>query len=236
MATQLSIRCYSFVSQTHTHDYHQLVLPLFGSIEIETEQHHGRVGPGQCVILPCQTEHQFTPSSGGNFLVADLDTLPAALLDLDQPFVRVAEPMQRFCQFVQTQLQHRVSPQLERRMAECFDALLAEQAFAPQLEPRIAKVVEHLENELERTPSLTELAQLACLSLSQFKALFKQQTGKSSMQYLQQLRMHKARALLAHTDTPVGIVASQVGYQDLSAFSHRFAHHFGHPPSKLRAK
>ncbi|MNE96080.1 HTH-type transcriptional activator RhaS [compost metagenome] len=66
--------------------------------------------------------------------------------------------------------------------------------------------------------------------------LFKKETGKTTGEYLLTLRMSKARALLVHTDYPVSLIASQVGYQDLSAFSRRFASHFGYPPRKLRFK
>jgi len=48
--------------------------------------------------------------------------------------------------------------------------------------------------------------------------------------YITELRMEKASALLAHTDLPIRIVAEQVGYQDLSAFSRRFSSYFGQSP------
>ncbi|MGY8870371.1 MAG: helix-turn-helix domain-containing protein [Pseudomonadales bacterium] len=46
--------------------------------------------------------------------------------------------------------------------------------------------------------------------------------------------MAKAHGLLAHTDSPINIVANIVGYQDVPAFSHRFSAYFGHSPSNSR--
>ncbi|WP_350629915.1 helix-turn-helix domain-containing protein, partial [Pseudoalteromonas sp. Q36-MNA-CIBAN-0048] len=43
-------------------------------------------------------------------------------------------------------------------------------------------------------------------------------------------RMQKAKALLTHTDLPIQIIAEQVGYNDLSAFSRRFSLYFGLSP------
>lgn len=236
MAARLSIRSYRFVSHTHYHDFHQLVLPLVGSVDIDTGRHQGRAAPGQCVITLAGDQHRFAPEQGSSFLVADLDELPANMQPLQDSFVRVSAPMQAFCYFAQKQLEHRVSPTLEQQMGGWFVQLMAEQTFLPTMDPRIARVVEHLEKDLSASPSLAELASVACLSLSQLKTLFKKETGKTSGQYLLALRMEKARALLAHTDYPINLIATQLGYQDLSAFSHRFASHFDFSPRKLRSK
>lgn len=236
MATRLSIRSYTFVSHTHAHDYHQLVLPLIGAVDIHTGRHQGRAIPGQGIITLSGDEHTFAPEKGSYFLVADMDKLPQNLQQLDVSFVNVSAPMQAFCFFVQKQLEHRVSPTLELGMGEWFATLLSEQTFLHTLDARIASIIEHFEKDLSLSSSLKELASIACLSVSQLKTLFKKETGKTTGQYLLQLRMEKAQALLVHTDYPINIIANQIGYQDLSAFSHRFSCYFGYSPRKLRSK
>jgi transcriptional regulator GlxA family with amidase domain len=91
-----------------------------------------------------------------------------------------------------------------------------------------------LESDPSAPASLEELSSIAGLSLSQFKALFKKETGKTPGGFLRDLRMEKAKALLVNTDYPITIVAEMVGYIDASSFSHRFASHFGFPPRNLR--
>ena len=149
---------------------------------------------------------------------------------LSTPFTNISSPLLAFCQFVEYQLQHSHNPDLNREIGGLFVSLLAQEPFQAQYDPRISRVLEHLQQDLASTPSVPELAAIACLSLSQYKTLFKQQTGLSTSQFLLKLRMDKARALLAHTDYPVSIVAEQVGYTDLSAFSRRFSEHFGQSP------
>lgn len=114
MAARLSIRYYTFVSHTHSHDFHQLVLPLVGTVDIHTGRHEGRAAPGQCIITLSGDEHHFAPEKGSRFLVADLNGLPSNMQPLQDSFVRVSAPMQAFCFFAQTQLEHRVSPLLEK--------------------------------------------------------------------------------------------------------------------------
>lgn len=230
VATRFSIRSYSLNARAHAHRHHQLVLPLQGVIEIRTNGHQGRIGMGHCVVILAGHEHWFSAAEQARFLVADTSTLPHRMLSLPTPFVSVSAPLQAFCRFVETQLQHQLNPELENRMGTLFEQLLAEQAFQPRIDPRIARVLDWLEADLRRTPTLAELASHACLSLSHYKALFQQEIGQSTGQYLLRLRMDKARALLAHTDYPVHIIAETVGYQDVSAFSRRFSAYFGQSP------
>ncbi|WP_428625477.1 helix-turn-helix domain-containing protein [Sedimenticola sp.] len=231
MTARLSVRSYNLTMCAHAHGHAQLVFPLHGAIEIAVDHSRGRVGPGQCVVIPAGHQHSFRADERSRFLVVDLPQLPASMQRLPLPFASVAAPLQAFCLFAEKQLQHQLNRTIEQRMGELFDELLREQDFMPRVDPRIARVLEQLEVDLSETPSLTTLASLACLSLSQYKALFKKQTGKTTGQYLLALRMERARALLANSDCPISRVAEQVGYQDASAFSRRFARYYGQPPS-----
>lgn len=236
MTAKLSIRSYTFVSHTHAHDHHQLVFPLIGAVDMHTGRHTGRGLPGQCIITLARDEHTFAPEKGSYFLVADLSELPENIEQLQESFVRVSESVQAFCFFVQKQLESRISPTLESSMGEWFFQLLSEQPFLLNTDKRISRAIELLENDIRMSPSLDELASVACLSISQFKALFKKETSQTPGQYLLHLRMEKARALLVNTDYPINVIAGDVGYQDSSAFSSRFSQYYGYPPRKLRAR
>ncbi len=229
-----SIRSYTLSVSAHRHAYAQLVLPLQGSIDIELAGQRGRVGPSRCVVIPAGERHSFAAEQQARFLVVDLPTLPAAMQQLDTPFVALPAGLQRYSEFVETQLQQQSNPELAQDMGRLFYQLLEAQDWQPRLDPRLQRAVQHLKQDLSCTPSLSELAAVSFLSVSQYKALFKQQLGMSTGQYLQQLRMEKARSLLAFTDIPITIIAERVGFQNASAFSRRFRAHFGLPPRRLR--
>ncbi|MGB1237457.1 MAG: helix-turn-helix domain-containing protein [Pseudomonadales bacterium] len=230
MSAKLSIRAFSFASYTHLHDYHQLVIPIRGAADNFTPLGDGRIGPGQGIVFPAGCEHRFVPDEQSSFLVADFSELPASMLHLSHPVVTLPAAVQAFCHYVERQLEYPVSETLATAMGDMLLALLNEQDFLPRLDVRIARVIEHMEKQISHTPSLCELAAIACLSTSQLKLLFKREMGLSTLQYLTQLRMAKARALLAHTDTPISLIAQQMGYSDVSAFSQRFRSHYGHTP------
>jgi len=234
MQARLSIRSYTRTLRAHSHEYYQLVLPLHGTIALTTNNQSDRVGPGRCVVIQHHTEHHFAADEAARFLVADLDALPDNMQGLATPFCTISPALLAFCHYVEHQLQQPHDAALNAEISALFVSLLRQEIFDTRFDPRISRVLEHLQQDLSQTPTLPQLAELACLSLSHFKSLFRQQTGTSPQQYLSNLRMEKARALLTHTDTPVTIIAQQLGYQDLSAFSRRFRQHFGQSPRHFR--
>lgn len=231
---RFSIRCYTLSVCAHRHDYAQLVLPLQGCINIELNGHAGRVGPSGCVVIPAGTVHSFAAEQQAHFLVVDLPVLPAGMQRLDTPFVTLPAGLQRYAAFVETQLQQAHGEALARDMGRLFYQLLETQEWQPRLDSRLQRALQYLERDLAVTPTLEQLATHSFLSVSQYKALFRRHLGMSSGQYLLRLRMEQARSLLAFTDTPIGIIAERVGFQNASAFSRRFRAYFGYSPRQLR--
>lgn len=236
MTVRLSIRSYSLVMRAHCHDYHQLVLPLHGNITLTLPDFSGKVGPGQCVVIGAEMMHEFKADEKCRFLVADLDNLPESLQQLARPVFATSPELVAYCQFLELQLTQSTQPGLIEPMSALFYNLLQNQVIPACRDARISEAVRFLNEDISRTPSLGELAALACLSLSQFKTLFKQHVGMTTGQYLLTQRMMKAKALLAHSDLPVSLIAERVGFTDLSAFSRRFSAYWKETPRQIRRR
>jgi len=234
MSRQLSIRSYSRSRCSHAHAYHQLVLPLMGVIEIELEDFVGRVAPGECVLIRQGQIHHFMADKEARFVVVDTDQLPENLSEVKPAAFAISQPLVRYLNFVEAQLEAQVNPQLEGSMFDTLMLLLAEQRLAPRVDPRVQKVLRVIDERLADKLTLHDLARWGCLGETQLKKLFREQVGESVMQHVTRMRMEKARALLQHTDFSVQQVAEQVGYSDLSAFSRRFSSRFGLSPARLR--
>jgi len=84
--------------------------------------------------------------------------------------------------------------------------------------------------------TLAELAGLAAMSEEHLRRLCKQQLGRSPMQHVTFLRMHRASYLLATTDEKVETIAREVGYQNPFTFSTTFKKWVGWRPSEFRAR
>ncbi|MFM2480712.1 helix-turn-helix domain-containing protein [Celerinatantimonas sp. YJH-8] len=230
MPNTLSIRSYSRQHFGHTHDYEQLVLPIQGAINIQLDGYSGKVSLGECLIIRAGKLHHFDADEQARFIVADMEQLPETLQPHHSPLFSLSPPLLSFLFFVEKQLQHQLDSNLEVSINAMFYQLLARQNQHDLADPRIREVQSYLSDHLAEELTIKQLAQIAFLSPTQFKKRFKQALGNSVFQYLTQLRMEKAKALLIHTDLPIQQIAEQVGYQDQSAFSRRFTNYTGLSP------
>jgi AraC-like DNA-binding protein len=236
MRESLSIRAYEPAVQTHSHHFHQIVAPLRGSIEISLNEFDGSIAVGHCVIIQKNVDHSFKANKQARFLVADLYELPESAKSLDTPFATVSNAFKSFCLFADIQLSSQTNVVLEDSMVAVFKQLLSLQDFLPNIDRRISRALEHIENDLSKNHTLNSLASISSLSVSQFKLLFVKHTGKTLSQYLLTLRMEKARALLANTDMPINIISEHTGYTDQSAFTRRFQSYHGISPSEYKKR
>jgi transcriptional regulator GlxA family with amidase domain len=102
------------------------------------------------------------------------------------------------------------------------------------LDRRITSAVEHMQQHLGDRIVIPELAARVNLSPSRFRDLFRAQTGMGPAQFLQQLRLRRARLLIERTFLSVKEVMALVGYNDPSHFSRDFRRSYGVSPSALR--
>ena len=234
MRESLTIRAYQPAIATHSHHFHQIVVPLRGVIEISLNEFHGPVAVGHCVIIQKNVAHSFKAKKQARFLVADLHKLPESARSVECPFAAVSNSFKSFCLFADIQLSSQTNEALEDSMIGVFKHLLSTQDFLPNIDRRISRALEHIENDLSINHTLVNLASISSLSVSQFKVLFARHTGRSLSQYLLMLlmlRMETARALLANTDMPINLVAENTGYLNQSAFTRRFQIYHGISPS-----
>lgn len=66
--------------------------------------------------------------------------------------------------------------------------------------------------------------------------LFKRYTGLSTLEYLLDRRLKRAKELLETTDVSIGAIAASVGYSDQLTFSRMFKKHIGISPTEYRAR
>ena len=101
-------------------------------------------------------------------------------------------------------------------------------------DPRIGKALRLMHGDLEKDWTLDRIARAIGMSRSRFADRFHTMMGCAPMAYLADIRLQKAKNLLAETRQPVQIVAAQVGYRSPAAFSRAFANRFGRSPREAR--
>ncbi len=229
----LSIRSYPLKQNTHSHAFHQIVIPLNGAMGIAFEGQSHTVSVGHCIVVRSGTVHSYSAPEQSRFLVADMAHLPANATELEEACVAIGDDLLAFCTYAETQLRISGDRAAGVLLSSLFWRLLEQQAFAARINKRVMRAVTMVEQDLTHTHTIGDLAAAACLSVSQFKALFPRALGRSCTEYLMMRRMDRARTLLMNTDIPVRIVAYEVGYSDPSAFSRRFRAYFGQTPREF---
>lgn len=102
------------------------------------------------------------------------------------------------------------------------------------LDPMVKAVSEFIENNMERTISLDELAQVCHLHPTHFIRAFKKKTGETPARYIQLRKMETAKRLLEETQLPLSEIMNIVGMVDAAQFSKKFHSFYGKSPSSYR--
>lgn len=97
------------------------------------------------------------------------------------------------------------------------------------------QIQKYLEDHFREDISISELAARYYISPNYLSRRFKQQTGYSPKQYLVNIRLARAKALLLETGAPVSAIAVQCGFQDVSNFIRLFREREGVTPNKFRS-
>jgi AraC-like DNA-binding protein len=99
---------------------------------------------------------------------------------------------------------------------------------------RFTPLLTYLENYFHEELNVEHLAYKIGLSRFHFSRLFKQLTDKSVMEYINDIRIHRAEYLLHNTRMTVTEIAMAVGFQDIYYFSRMFKKSRGMSPSEVR--
>lgn len=97
------------------------------------------------------------------------------------------------------------------------------------------RIVHYLKENYREEIVLEDMAKQIGISYSYMRKIVYELTGKSVIDYLNQLRIQKAKQLLMETDLTIKQIASEVGYYNLQSFNRFFRKYEGMPPSSYRS-
>jgi transcriptional regulator GlxA family with amidase domain len=101
-------------------------------------------------------------------------------------------------------------------------------------QPALRDVVQLMEANVREPLALEELAALAGASPRQLQRMFRQHLGMAPLQFYQEVRLRRARALLRQTDLPLAQVCADCGYRSAARFSQAYRAMFGIAPGAER--
>ena len=99
---------------------------------------------------------------------------------------------------------------------------------------RLLRVLLHIQNHLDASLALDELADVAHFSPFHFHRIFRGMIGESVKEHVRRLRLERAAHRLRFTGQPVTEIAFDAGYQQHEAFTRAFRAMFEQSPTEFR--
>jgi AraC family transcriptional regulator len=94
----------------------------------------------------------------------------------------------------------------------------------------------YIDQHVARPLSVGEIAQAAITSERQLQRVFAVIGATTVREYIADVRMRRAEALVLGSDAPLAAIAGQVGYGHVSAFVKAFRLRHGVTPAQLRRR
>ncbi|MFD0693275.1 response regulator [Paenibacillus sp. GCM10027628] len=110
------------------------------------------------------------------------------------------------------------------------------QDYSAEVKASIWKAVDYIQRELQADLHLIEVAGRVNMSRSYFSRCFRDIVGKTFNDYMRDVRVEHAKALLLQTGKTIGWVAAQSGYPNEKYFCRVFREMTGLLPSEFRKK
>ena len=98
-------------------------------------------------------------------------------------------------------------------------------------ESAAGRALRHIESNLFSALPLEQIARQAGTSVSVLLRQFRKELKLTPYQYIKSRRLEEAMHLLKKGKTPIGQIATLVGYDNFGAFSEAFKQKYGKPPS-----
>jgi AraC-like DNA-binding protein len=103
-----------------------------------------------------------------------------------------------------------------------------------QEDPRMAKIYRFTTKNYNRRIALEEVASVAGMNVTAFCRYFRQKSGKTFAQFVNELRISYACKFLKHGNQKIGQISDEAGFDNLSNFNRQFKNLMGKSPSEYR--
>lgn len=218
---------------THSHDYGQLILPISGSMDIKTEHKDFDLDDKHLFFLPPGNIHAFKSDMPNEFLVLDIPNYmlnennmvilqDGIELSLDEKWKAI-----RFLILNELKDNHYSGESLSK-LYHYFSPYI----FEKNLPSSIKYIHEHYNEDID----LQTLAEIEHYNLTYYSEWFKKNMQVSPTEYIQKLRIQRAKELLRDTDLNLIQVANEVGYNHNSSLTRVFKLHEKCTPLDYRMK
>lgn len=115
-----------------------------------------------------------------------------------------------------------------------FHCSLEEQFVQDQNKRKIKQAIEYIKKNYDKDLNMAVVSNYVSMNYSLFSLSFKEYTGVNFVNFLKEIRINQAKALLENTDWKIQEIASKVGYENEKNFMKIFKNTCGISPTEYR--
>lgn len=238
----IDLRSYDGTARKHEHRYHQFVLPLTGTLDVDMRAGARRVERGAGILIAAGEEHAFRGVGLNRFVVVDVPVSARGHL-----FDRARrEPGLK----LPTALEHHLALVAERGADRppspgfCYHwtALLLEALGAEPgvpdtgTEPRFSAAIRFIHAHRDQAITAADVARAVELSTAGLYALFRRHAHCGPREWIGRERLARAASLLTESDRTVAEIAYDCGFSEHSALTRAFRRCYGESPTDYRRR
>lgn len=236
ISNRIDLRSYHTESCSHAHDFAQLVLPLAGSMELESGLYSGVVDTHVGAFIAPNERHCFAGSQKNLFLVVDVAAQNHLFEDRRSHAFNLTAGVKKLLHFTHHYLAAKEGDFFTDSLINQLLIHFTTKSFSPESDPIAIKAKNWIDLYFADAVDVRKVAQHCHLSVSQLQRRFKHALGSSMAEYWRFKKLHHAKQLLSSKNLSIEAIAFAVGYENLPAFSRRFSKVFGESPSQWRTK
>lgn len=236
--------------EEHSHDFFHYIYVVKGSGRINIDGRLHEFIPKHMYLLAPGKKHSFCNTREENLvtieikfeffdeeLMKEIAKLPEVLDVSETPIKRILTNIKRECANKKLYFEDIVT----MNMHEIFSHLkrvekTKETENKTEVPGEISKVIEYINENLERDINLQELADVLCFEKTYFLKKFKSLMGITPMSYTRNMRIERAKELLKYSDMNITQISEAVGFLSLHHFSKQFSKCVGMSPSKFKTE
>lgn len=221
-----------------------LVYTLHGEGYFRTPAGEKRCGSGQLGLLRAGITHEYgtVPGKRWNFLWIHYPGLPENRMLRNQEFLVETLPDERVRGRVEQAFRNVLQDSLDRLdlwEMLCENALreillLLAQRTNKRMDPRVEQTLGLLSRSLKEDIRMDAISREVGISGSRLAHLFKQETGYTIVEHLNQMRVRHAALLMTHSGRTANEAAQDVGFNSYNHFADQFRKHYGVSPRQYR--
>ena len=230
-----------------------LVFTLSGKGGLEYQEKTFELTENKCVIVDCRERSYFFSKSdrwmyywmhfNGSAVKGMLENILAAEefpINVKNPSLIEEEMLRIFSHSKTSDIESCLT--ISQSISNILSALILNNTASTEggksnnYDREITKVCEYIDNNYAQRITVEDMHQVAHMSKYYFIRVFKKYVGLPPYEYLQTIRVNKAKHLLLFSSQSISDIASQTGFADTNGFIKAFKEKVGETPLQYRKR